>query len=434
MSLEDTSSSSTQPTTFASVAALPPKATTAAERGKAPANYFKKIPSNRPLVNPDGAFSIFSWKNVKSNLKQKPFIGRTPPPSSSPNSLFFDRQSNPFISDKAILSHFRSDLLGLDFDPINRFLELTFKNEETYQKYLNKPSFIINEKTYHLSLPKGVFRSILVIHLHGLPITEPSIIEKSIHSCLSPHVESIVEVSPVTIGDTGLLTKKWDVIVKPNSNHSIPVCMKILDKDIVLTWQSSPDVCIHCHTTSHNSQNCQKKPQPRPNFKNTYAYNNQLTTSTQKHPPNNTNDNPISTNLNILQNHSNSDHQQKLTSMSDIHFQSMSNSSPSLYNSMHNPNTKNNMDVDQCSQQNQSQDSQLTLPPNNTINNSTNPTESPTSPSNNCLSESDPNTNTNTDINMTDSSNIVTNINNTEGTQDWTPVSHKKLRTSSPNK
>ena len=158
-----------------------------------------------------------------------------------------------------------------------------------------------------------------------------------------------------------------------------------------------------------------------------------MTTSTQKHPPNNTNDNPISTNLNISQNHSNSDHQQKLTSitMSDIHVQSMSNSSPSLYNSMHNPNAQNNMDVDQYNQQNQSQDSQLTSPSSNTINNSASPTESLTSPSNNYLSESDPNTNT--DINMTDSSNIVTNIDDTEGTQDWTPVSHKKLCTSSPS-
>jgi len=195
---------------------------------------------------------------------------------------------------------------------------------------------------------------------------------------------------------------------------------------------NQPDVCIHCHTTSHNSQNCQKKPQSRPNFKNTYAYNNRLTTPTQKHPHNDTNDNPSSTNL---KNHTNTDHQQKLTSttMSDIHVQSTSNSSPSLYNSIHNPNAQNNMDVDQYNQQNQPQDPQLTLPPSNTINTSASPTESPTSPSNtnNYLSESDPNTNT--DINMTDSSNIVTNINDTENTQDWTPVSHKKLRTSSPS-
>src|SRR6185436_3873408 len=176
-------------------------------------------------------------------------------------------------------------------------------------------------------------------------------------------------------GDTGLLAKKWDVIVKPKPNHSIPVCMKILDKDIVLTWQSSPDVCIHCRTTSHNSQNCQKKPQSRPNFKNTYAYNNRLTTPTQKHPHNDTNDNPSSTNL---KNHTNTDHQQKLTSttMSDIHVQSTSNSSPSLYNSIHNPNAQNNMNVDQYNQQNQPQDSQLTLPSSNTINNSASPTES----------------------------------------------------------
>src|SRR5438128_400877 len=90
MSSTVTPSSPTQ-LSFASVAALPPKITPTAERGKTPANYFKEFPTNCPLVNPDGAFSIFSWKNVKSNLKQKPFIGRTTPPSSSPNSLFFDR-------------------------------------------------------------------------------------------------------------------------------------------------------------------------------------------------------------------------------------------------------------------------------------------------------------------------------------------------------
>ena len=215
--------------------------------------------------------------------------------------------------------------------------------------------------------------------------------------------------------------------------------MKILDKNIVITWQSLPDVCIHCYTTSHNSQNCQKKPQPRPNFNKTYAYNtnNQLTTSTQKQPPpKNTNDNPISNDLNISQNHSNPDHQQKLTSLPDNHSHYMSNSSTSLHNSIHNPNTPNNMDVDQYNQQNQSQNSQLTLPSDNIINNSTSPketTESPTSSSNNYLSESDPNTNTNTDINMVDNSNIDTNTNDTEQSQHWNTVPHKKIHTSSPS-
>jgi len=276
-------STPSSPPTYSSVLTRPaPTSPQPKTPEKIPENYFKNYNSEFPLVNPNGTFTLFNWKNTKSSLKHKPFIGRTPPDTNSPNTLFIDRKSNPRISDNDLLSFFRKDLLGIAFDPANLFLQLTFKDAETFNHYLSLPNIKINDKEIHLTPPKSFPKSSLVIHLHGLPIQQSVTISSAINQALSPYCE-IKEVAPVLLKDTELLTPKWDAVVTPISGKQIPIHLQILNSSIALTWSDSSPICLRCHNTSHKNQDCPLRPAPRPRPSRTYAAQNISNTNSHFH-------------------------------------------------------------------------------------------------------------------------------------------------------
>jgi len=250
-----------------------------------PPNYFKKIPTVHPLVNPDGSFTIFNWKNTKTALTDKPFVGRVPPNTNSPNSLFIDRKFNR-IGDQTILDYFRNDLLGIDFFPQHQFLQLTFKDEKSFKQHLSSSPITLNDKLIHLTPPKNFPRSTIVIHLHGLPIMDKSTIEKSIHTALSPYC-NIKEIAPIVLANTNFLTTKWDAVVHPIANTKIPVHLNILDSSIALTWANSDQICLQCHSLKHTHKTCPLKQPPKPKPSRTYAQivSNKQQQSVSNHTP-----------------------------------------------------------------------------------------------------------------------------------------------------
>ena len=141
--------------------------------------------------------------------------------------MFIDRKFNR-IGDQAILDYFRNDLLGIDFLPQQQFLQLTFKDENSFKHHLSSSPITLNDKLIHLTPPKNFPRSTLVIHLHGLPIMDKSTIEQSIHTALSPYC-NIKEIAPIVLANTNILTTKWDAVVSPIANTKIPVHLNILD-------------------------------------------------------------------------------------------------------------------------------------------------------------------------------------------------------------
>ena len=235
-----------------------------------PSNYFKTYNNKTPLINPDSVFNFFNWQNTSSTLTDKPFVGRVPPPSKSPFSLFIDRKFTR-IPDKAIHDYFRNDLRGVIFFPEDRFLQLTFHDEVSFQKHLKSSPITLNDKTVHLSPPRDFPRQTLVIHLHSLPILEKETIRTSITETLSQYC-NIKQVAPVVITDTNILTTKWDAIVEPIANKNIPVHLHILGCSIALTWANSSQICLRCHHTDHTHHNCPTKPTIiRPNPARTFA-------------------------------------------------------------------------------------------------------------------------------------------------------------------
>ncbi|CAG8636502.1 6441_t:CDS:1 [Paraglomus occultum] len=265
-----------------------------------PPEYFKTFPNgNKPLVNPDGSFMIFNWKNTRSTLTDKPFVGRIPPPTNSPNSLFIDRKFNR-IADRHILDYFRNDLIGVDFKPQHQFLQLTFKDKPTFEHHLNSSPVKIQDKLIHLTPPKNFPRSSLVIHLHGLPIMDRKTITDHIQSALSPFCK-IKEIAPVVLADTNLLTNKWDAVVQPNPSTKIPVQLMILNSSVALTWPDSSKICLNCHSLEHTHRICPHRQPPKPKPSRTYAQIVSTPTTTNKqqhisnHAPSQTDSSPSNT-------------------------------------------------------------------------------------------------------------------------------------------
>jgi len=213
-----------------------------------------------PTIPPNTSFSLFNWKNTSSSLKNRPFMGRSTPLSSSPNSLFLDTRSHK-VPDQFIIDKFKNELLGVAFNPNMGFLELVFTSKEIFEKYLDEP-FEYNSKSIYLSPPKGHPRKKLVLHLHGLPILGKETLSSAISSALSGF-GNIIEIAPVVISGTNLLTPKWDVVIEPNHEKNIPTSLTILDSIIVLTWVNSPKVCLHCKEDGHLHSECPKRSLPR---------------------------------------------------------------------------------------------------------------------------------------------------------------------------
>jgi hypothetical protein len=304
--------------------------------GKIPENYFKNYASEFPLVNPNGTFTLFNWKNTKSTLKHKPFVGRTPPDTNSPNTLFLDRKSNPRISDNDLLSFFRKDLLGIAFDSANFFLQLTFKDADTFNHYLSLPNIKINDKEIHLTPPKSFPKSSLVIHLHGMPIQQSEIISPAINQALSPYCD-IKEIAPVLLKDTELLTPKWDAVVTPISGKQIPVHLQILNTSVALTWADSSPICLRCHNTNHKNQECPLRPAPHPRPSRTYAVQNISNTNANSHFHQNKSTMKINSSTNHSQSPDPLNSDIVMTDNSDDTTNNFNSTNTSLQNSMHAP-------------------------------------------------------------------------------------------------
>ena len=201
-------------------------------------------------------FSFFSWKHTTSTLSDCPFVGRVPPLANhSPHSLFIDTKLNKGISEKAIFDFFRKDLLGIVPYPDENFVQLTFASQTAFETYLNQSPIQINNKPIHLSPPRNYPRKSLVIHLHGLPIIQKSVIHNAINTSLSPFC-TVKEIAPIVYTDSDILTTKWDAVVSPLPDKKIPVHLKILNCPIALTWFNSDPVCLHCKAPGHSHHVC----------------------------------------------------------------------------------------------------------------------------------------------------------------------------------
>ena len=160
--------------------------------------------------------------------------------------------------------------MGTAFFPSEQFVQLTFQDTDTYEKYLHNLSFTVKDKTYHLSPPKHIPRSSLTIHLHGLPILPKPTINKAIHEALSQYC-NVQDIAPVLIKGTELITPKWDAVVTPITDKQIPVHLNILNSSIALTWVNSSKICLRCHSQNHLNSDCPNRPPPRPRMSKTYA-------------------------------------------------------------------------------------------------------------------------------------------------------------------
>jgi len=326
---------------FAQVASLPPT---------------QNLPPNQVInhtIPINSSFSLFNWRNTTSSLKERPYIGRSTPLSSSPNSLFLDTHQFK-IPDKVLVDEFKDELIGVAFNPAVGFIELVFSSPESFEKHLSTP-IEYNSKQIHLSPPRNYIRKKLTLHLHGMPILKRETIHTAISEALMEH-GNIIEIAPVLISNTNLLTPKWDVVIEPNHKKPIPTSLTILESTVVLTWVNSPKVCLHCKKDGHLHTKCPEKNFPKhpvtniaslqpTNTLSSHTENSNAHISTHK-PANSQFSSPKTPNSNLsFDNNSN-----QSTNQHSVTETNTSNSLPTSYNTAMNSyspdnHTINNTDV-----------------------------------------------------------------------------------------
>ena len=318
---------------------------------------YLNLPPNQilnPTIPTNSSFSLFNWRNTTSSLKERPYMGRSTPLSSSPNSLFLDARQFK-IPDKVLVDEFKDELIGVAFNPAIGFLELVFSSPESVEKHLSTP-IEYNSKQIHLSPPRNYIRKKLTLHLHGMPILKRETIHAAISEALMEY-GNIIEIAPVLISNTNLLTPKWDVVIEPNHKKPIPTTLNILESTVVLTWVNSPKVCLHCKKDGHLHTKCPERNFPKhpatniasPHPTNTLSSHTEnsnahikthKSANSQFSPPK-----PPNSNLSFDNNPIQSTNQHSATETN-----TSSNSSPSSYNTVMNSysadnHTVNNTDV-----------------------------------------------------------------------------------------
>ena len=77
-----------------------------------------------------------------------------------------------------------------------------------------------------------------------------------------------IEIAPVTIKGTKLLTSRWEAIVnaipEKNLSTTLQPILEILDQKVLLSWPGSPATCIQCLSIGHLWKNCPKRARTAP--------------------------------------------------------------------------------------------------------------------------------------------------------------------------
>ena len=153
----------------------------------------KFIPTNKPLVNPDGSFTIFSWKNTRSSLQDKPFVGHVLPTLSPQIAFSLIANPTPFQTKPFSPSSVKSSLELLSFLLKDSFSSHSKINSPMKNISLMAASFLKTRPfiSPHLRLSQDnplssiymVFPSVLMMKLlmQFLPLSLSSAILKKLH-------------------------------------------------------------------------------------------------------------------------------------------------------------------------------------------------------------------------------------------------------------
>ena len=213
-------------------------------------------------------FEIFSWENTQSNLiNNRPSSTRIPP-ATDPTSAFLDVQRIPSeIDGLAIAQVLPDEAIGAKFRADTNFIQIFFDTTADADKFILKGTLPVKEHDIPILPPKGKLPPIAYIRLDNVPIRKRDSMEEKLKNTLAEFCLP-VEVAPITLKGTKLLTTRWELLAKaiPEQNlaQSLPPIIEIDGQKVLLSWPGSPLTCLQCLAVGHNRKNCPKRTRTAP--------------------------------------------------------------------------------------------------------------------------------------------------------------------------
>jgi len=208
-------------------------------------------------------FEIFSWDNVQRNLELTPPLSSRIPPAANANSAFLDVQKMPTTLDgREVAKALPETAIGVKFRADTKFIQVFFEKEEQANLFINQNYLETDNIRIPILPPKGKLPPRTLLKLDNVPIMGRNVLERKLSEELAK-VCCVVEIAPITIKGTRLMTSRWEAIVEaiPNTNlsASLQTIIEIDEQKILISWPGSPPSCLHCLTTGHTRRNCPKR-------------------------------------------------------------------------------------------------------------------------------------------------------------------------------
>src|SRR6185369_5219131 len=213
-------------------------------------------------------FEIFTWDNTQSNLNYtRPLSTRTPP-AANKNSAFLDMSKvSPNLDGREIAKAIPDGVIGTKFRADTKFIQLFFKEEKEADSFISDRTLDVGIHSIPIIPPKGKLPQSALIKLDNVPIEDKEILDRLLTNALAEFCCPI-EIAPITIKGTKLMTSRWEAIVNaiPGKNLSTTLepILEILGQKVLLSWPGSPATCIQCLSVGHLRKNCPKRTRTAP--------------------------------------------------------------------------------------------------------------------------------------------------------------------------
>ena len=213
-------------------------------------------------------FEIFSWENTQSNLTNNRPSSTRIPPATDPTSAFLDVQRVPNeIDGLAIAQALPEEAIGSKFRADTNFIQIFFDTTEDANKFIEQGTLPVKEHDIPIIPPKGKLPPTAYIRLDNVPIRKRDTMEGMLRNALAEFCLP-VEVAPITLKGTRLLTTRWELLAKaiPEQNlaQSLPPIIEVDGQKVLLSWPGSPLTCLQCLAVGHNRKNCPKRTKTAP--------------------------------------------------------------------------------------------------------------------------------------------------------------------------
>ena len=214
------------------------------------------------------AFEVFSWENLQSNLTNSRPASNRIPPAADPASAFLDMQQVPNeIDGLDIAQALPTEAIGSKFRADTKFIQIFFDETDEADSFIQEGTLSVKHYDIPILPPKGKLAKTALIRLDNVPMRKRNTMQEKINLAMAEFCLP-VEIAPITLKGTNLMTTRWEVLAKaiPNSNlaQTLPSIIVIDGQKVLLSWPGSPLTCLQCLSVGHSRKNCPKRTKAAP--------------------------------------------------------------------------------------------------------------------------------------------------------------------------